>query len=58
MEVTFIWSWFSFWVGFVSVFVAAFAIVLIFGLGTAVKQATAKRRLFGSLDNVDWSKDK
>jgi hypothetical protein len=58
MEITFVWSWLSFWVGFVSVFVAAFALVIFFGLGAAVKQATEKRKVFGSLDNINWSKDK
>ena len=58
MEVTFVWSWFSFWIGFVSVFVAAFSLVLVIGLGAAVKQAGQKRKVFGSLDNINWSKDK
>jgi hypothetical protein len=58
MEVTFIWSWFSFWIGFVSVFVSAFALVLVVALGAAVKQAGQKRKVFGSLDNINWSKDK
>lgn len=52
MEVTFIWSWFSFWVGFASVFVGGFALAVVFALINAIKQAGTKRRLpAGSLDD-------
>lgn len=58
MEITFVWSWLSFWIGVASVFVAVFALVLIIGLGSAVKQSAEKRRVYGSLDDLPWSKDK
>lgn len=52
MEITFIWSWFSFWIGFASVFIGGFALVVVFGLANAIKQAGKKRSVpAGSLDD-------
>ncbi len=60
MEITFVWSWLSFWVGFASVFVGAFALVVVFGIANAVKQASKKREVpAGSLDDlITWRKTK
>ena len=30
MEITFLWSWLSFWIGFASVFVLVIALIILF----------------------------
>jgi hypothetical protein len=60
MEITFVWSWFSFWIGVASVFVGSIILILIFGIKNAVKQAKNKREIpAGSLDDlITWRKNK
>jgi hypothetical protein len=60
MEITFVWSWFSFWVGFASVFVGSIALILALGIANAVKQSGKKREIpAGSLDDlITWRKTK
>jgi hypothetical protein len=51
MEITFIWSWFSFWIGLASAFVGSFLLLLVIAFGQFVKQKAIKRRaedVFGS----------
>jgi uncharacterized membrane protein len=51
MEITFIWSWFSFWVGVVSSFVGIFLIILVVAISQFKKQQDNKKRaedVFGS----------
>jgi hypothetical protein len=40
MEITFLWSWLSFWIGFGSVFVLAIVLTIL----AALVQASKKRR--------------
>lgn len=38
MEITFLWSWLSFWVGFASVFVVLLAIVIVLSTVQGLKR--------------------
>lgn len=60
MEITFVWSWFSFWIGVASVFVTSFTLVIILGVANAMKQAKKKSEIpAGSLDDlIAWRKSK
>lgn len=59
MEVTFLWSWLSFWLGFASFFLLVFFSILIFGIRNAVKQAKKNKIPAGSLDDfIGWGKNK
>jgi hypothetical protein len=40
MEITFLWSWLSFWIGFASVFVLAIVLTIL----AALVQSSRKRR--------------
>mgnify|MGYP007049614991 CR=1 FL=1 len=60
MEITFVWSWLSFWLGFASFFLLVFISVLFFGIRNAVKQAKRNNMpAAGSLDDlITWRKNK
>lgn len=61
MEVTFVWSWFSFWIGFVSVFASLFVLLFLFVVRNALKQAKKANTIptAGSLDDlITWRKSK
>lgn len=57
MEVTFLWSWLSFWLGVASVFAAVFVFMLIVAISTAVKRSKSKA-MPNSLDDIFWDKTK
>jgi hypothetical protein len=51
MEITFVWSWLSFWIGAASAVVGLFLILLVIAFGQFSKQRNEKKRaekLFGS----------
>jgi hypothetical protein len=51
MEITFVWSWLSFWIGAASAVVGLFLILLVVAFGQFSKQRNEKKRaekLFGS----------
>jgi hypothetical protein len=50
MEITFVWSWLSFWIGVASVFVSLFALAVVLAVANAAK---AKKRNSKLMD-VDW----
>jgi hypothetical protein len=52
MEITFIWSWLSFWIGFASVFVLSIVLVILLAAGQAAKKGKNKSDPLG-LD--DWA---
>lgn len=59
MEITFIWSWLSFWLGFASFFLLSIASLMFFAVRNAVKQSKKGKVPAGSLDDfIGWSKNK
>jgi len=50
MEITFVWSWLSFWVGVASVFVGLFAIAVVMAVANAGK---AKKKA-SELVDLEW----
>jgi high-affinity Fe2+/Pb2+ permease len=52
MEITFVWSWFSFIVGSVSAIVAAFLLVLVFAFKQWKKQKEAARAQTDSVEKL------
>jgi hypothetical protein len=51
MEITFVWSWLSFWIGVASAVVGLFLILLLVAFKQFTKQKQAKKRaedVFGS----------
>lgn len=57
MEITFLWSWLSFWIGVASVFAAIFVFMLIVAISTAAKRSKNKG-IPDSLDDIFWDKTK
>lgn len=57
MEITFLWSWLSFWIGVASVFAAIFVFMLIVAISTAAKRSKSKG-IPDSLDDIFWDKTK
>lgn len=50
MEITFVWSWLSFWVGVASVFVGLFSLAIILAVANAAK---AKKKTSEIMD-MQW----
>ena len=51
MEITFVWSWLSFWIGVASVFVGLFSLAVVLAVANAAK---AKRKASQLMD-LDWT---
>lgn len=51
MEITFIWSWLSFWTGFASVFVLA----IVFTIFAALSQAAKKKKNDSLTGLEEWA---
>lgn len=51
MEITFVWSWLSFWVGVASVFVGLFSLAVVLAVANAAK---AKKKTSELMD-LDWT---
>jgi hypothetical protein len=43
MEITFVWSWLSFWIGVASAVVGIFLVLLLIAYGQYKKQKSAKK---------------
>lgn len=52
MEVTFVWSWFSFWIGVASVFIASFALLIVLGITNALNQGKKKKEQMDSMEKM------
>jgi hypothetical protein len=50
MEITFVWSWLSFWIGVASVFVSLFALAVVLAVANAGK---AKKKT-SELMEMQW----
>jgi hypothetical protein len=51
MEITFIWSWLSFWIGVASTFVSLFSLAVVLAVANAAK---AKKKTSELMD-LDWT---
>jgi hypothetical protein len=51
MEITFLWSWLSFWIGFASVFVLVIALTIVF----AVLQAAKNKKKANLTGLEEWA---
>jgi hypothetical protein len=51
MEITFVWSWLSFWIGVASSFVGLFALVVLL----AVVNASKSKKKTSELMDLDWT---
>ena len=60
MEITFVWSWLSFWVGFASVFVSGFVLLFVVAILASIKRARKNQTpMSGSLDDlISWRKER
>jgi hypothetical protein len=53
MEITFVWSWLSFWIGVASVFMLSFTLMLFVALAQGVK----KKKSASDLLDLEWARE-